>query len=239
MKKLTLKHVLATIMPVLCFAASVAVIRMTDRAFEPVNPVAFAQVVASKPVPDAPQPAVDRGEAPATFEDAAAAYDRGDYATALRLMRPLADQGDARAQAALGFAYYDGKGVAVNYAEAAAWYRLAADQGNAIAQDELGRMYYEARGVPQDYAMAASWSRLAADQGIALAQVRLGIMCALGRGVPLNFMSAHIWFNLAAAGGNKDAIEFRDIIARRLIPEQIAEAQKLAREWKPAAQPPR
>jgi hypothetical protein len=75
------------------------------------------------------------------FEDAAAAYDRGDYATALRLYRPLADQGDAPAQNDLGLMYRDGRGVPQDYAEALTWYRLAADQGNAGAQNSLGVLY--------------------------------------------------------------------------------------------------
>jgi TPR repeat protein len=75
------------------------------------------------------------------FEDGTAAYDRGDYATALRLFRPPADQGDARAQFALGWMYQYGKGVPLDYAAAIKWYRLAADQGLAGAQAFLGGMY--------------------------------------------------------------------------------------------------
>ena len=58
-----------------------------------------------------------------------AAYKRGDYATALREYRPLAEQGDAAAQAALGVIYHYGQGVPQDYAEAVRWYRKAAAQG--------------------------------------------------------------------------------------------------------------
>ena len=71
------------------------------------------------------------------FEDAAAAYGRGDYATALQLFRPLADQGNAGAQFNLGVMYAKDQGVPQNYAEAVRWYRLAADQGDANAQNNL------------------------------------------------------------------------------------------------------
>jgi TPR repeat protein len=67
------------------------------------------------------------------FEDVGAAYERGDYATALRLIRPLAEQGGAKAQYNLGQMYRDGQGVPQDYAEAVKWYRLAAEQGYADA----------------------------------------------------------------------------------------------------------
>jgi TPR repeat protein len=79
------------------------------------------------------------------LEDATAADDRGDYATALRLLRELAEQGNARAQFKLGGMYDDGRGVAQNDAEALKWYRLAADQGYGNAQYNLALMYGKVR----------------------------------------------------------------------------------------------
>ena len=67
-------------------------------------------------------------------DDAATAYGKGDYATALLLLRPLANQGDAEVQSLLGFMYAEGQGVPQDYAAAVKWYRLAADQGDAEAQ---------------------------------------------------------------------------------------------------------
>ena len=131
------------------------------------------------------------------YEDAEAAYDKGDFATALRLWRPLAEQGDALAQSNLGIMYAKGEGVPQDYAAAVKWYRLAADQGHASAQSNLGAMYDNGQGVPQDY------------------------------------VQAHKWWNLAAVAGDKDAIKSRDLVAGKMTPAQIAEAQKLAREWKP------
>ena len=79
------------------------------------------------------------------FEDAEDAYNRGDYATALRLWQPLAEEGDVKAQFNLGLMYE--KGEAQDYAEAARWYRLAARQGYADAQNQLGLIYGDGRGV--------------------------------------------------------------------------------------------
>lgn len=125
-----------------------------------------------------------------------------------------------------------------DYASALPLWRRLADQGDTRAQGKLGGMYYNGHGVPQDYPEAVKWFRLAADQGNAIAQYDLGIMYAEGRGVPQDYISAHMWFNLSAAQGNRGAVRNRDITARRMTPAQIAEAQKLAREWKPT-QPPR
>ena len=96
------------------------------------------------------------------FEDGAAASDRGDYATALRLWQPLAEQGNAGAQYNLGQMYRQGKGVAQDYKEALKWFRLAAAQGVAEAQYNLGVMYAKGDGVAPDYVRAHMWSNLAA-----------------------------------------------------------------------------
>jgi uncharacterized protein len=75
------------------------------------------------------------------LQDAAAAYRQGDYARALRIIRPLARKGSAPAQFKLGLIYVNGNGVPQDYREALKWYRKAADQGNAAAQRELGVMF--------------------------------------------------------------------------------------------------
>jgi TPR repeat protein len=72
-----------------------------------------------------------------------------------------------------------------------------------------------------------------ADQGGTQAQYNLGLMYSKGKGVPQDYVSAHMWFSLAAARGDQNAKENRDIAARVMTPAQIAQAQKLAREWKP------
>src|SRR5258706_8814043 len=81
------------------------------------------------------------------FEDAVDAHRRGDYLTALRLIRPLANDGDAVAQYNLGLMYTTGQGVSQDYAMAAIWFRKAAKQGYAFAQSNLGVLYRDGRGV--------------------------------------------------------------------------------------------
>jgi len=161
-----------------------------------------------------------------------------DYAEAAKWYRRAAEQGEAVAQRNLGFLYANGQGVPQDDAEAVKWFRLAAEQSNARAQHNLGAMYNTGQGVPQDYAEAAKWFRLAAEQGIPESKLILGLMYDLGRGVPQDFVRAHMWYNLAAAtlppGDDREmAVEERDEVAGRMTPEQIAEAQRLAREWRP------
>src|SRR5882672_1373191 len=100
----------------------------------------------------------------APMEDGQAAYDSGDYATALRMWRPLADQGLARAQNNLGVMFENGKGVPLDINEALKWYRLAAEQGYAGAQNNLGLIYAIGRIVPRDPVRAYMWFSLAAAQ---------------------------------------------------------------------------
>ena len=99
------------------------------------------------------------------FAKGFAAYQTGDFATALKEWRPLAEQGNAQAQKNLGFMYKNGKGVAQDYAEAVKWYRLAAEQGDADAQNNLGVMYAYGDGVVQDNILSHMWYNIASANG--------------------------------------------------------------------------
>ena len=174
----------------------------------------------------------------ADFQAGLEAYERGDFATAWEEWRPLAEQGNVDAQFNLGLMYEKGRGVPQDYAEAVKWYHLAAAQGDADAQVNLGAKYNYGLGVPQDYAEAIKWYHLAAAQGNASAQRDLGIMYAEGRGVIKDYAQAHMWFSLAAArappGAARDAATSnRDTVEQLMTPAQVAEAQRLARQWKP------
>ena len=132
----------------------------------------------------------------ADYQAGVDAYERGDYETALKEWRPLANQGLAVAQNNLGWMYDQGEGVAQNYAEAMKWYRLAADQGLAAAQNNLGAMYIN------------------------------------GEGVRRNYVQGYMWLSLAAKQGYKRAVLPQGQLERGMTPDELAEAQRLAREWK-------
>jgi TPR repeat protein len=167
------------------------------------------------------------------FDDASAAYERGDYVQAMKVFRRLADQGHQWAQRRLGLMYAEGKGVPQDFQEAVKWYRLAGAQGNTPAQYSLALAYEKGQGVPRDYQEAVKWYRIAAAQGNESAQVNLAAMYADGRGVRQDFVRAHMWFNLAAAASSGDsratATKNRDRIASKMTAEQIGTAQEMAR----------
>ena len=165
-----------------------------------------------------------------------------DVAEAVRLFRLAAAQGNPSGQCFLGQMHDDyGKGVPKSYAEAVKWYRLGADQGDARCQWLLGGMYNAGQGVPQSYATAVKWYRLAAAQGFPSGQWVLGTMFEHGWGVPQSYVLAHMWYNLAGAATPSDiatpppevSAGYRDRIASKMTASQIAEAQRLAAEWKP------
>lgn len=128
------------------------------------------------------------------LDDALAALGRGDAASAMKILRPLAAQGHATAQFHLGAMYDNGRGVTRDHAQALNWYRLAAVQAHADAQRQLGELYYDGLGVAQDH------------------------------------VRAYLWLHLAAMSGDARAVKYRDLVAKRLKPPQITQAQNLARE---------
>ena len=120
-----------------------------------------------------------------------------------------------------------------DYATALELWRLLAEQGDARGQNGLGLIYASGRGLPQDEAEAAKWHRKAAEQGAADAQVNLAVMYAKGACVPQDFVQAHMWFHIAAALGDEMAKRGQNKVANMMTPDQIAEAQRMAREWLP------
>ena len=129
--------------------------------------------------------------------------------------------------------YAAGTGVTKDLTEAAKWMRKAAEQGNAIAQRSLGVMYADGSGVAKDDVEAANWWRKAAEQGYAGAQYQLAICYAQGLGTGQDSVQACKWVSLAAAQGLAEAKSSQEALERGLTPEQLAEAQRLVREWKP------
>jgi uncharacterized protein len=155
--------------------------------------------------------AVTRAAVAGPYEDADAAIKRGDYVTAMQLMRPLADQGNPQAQVVVGLMYAQGSGVLQDQIEAFKWFRKAADQGYATAQLMLCGVYSTGdASVPQDYVAAHMWCNLAASR-VSHSKNEM--------------LDANELLNAA--------VKKRDELASKMTPAQIAEAQGLAREWKP------
>ncbi len=148
----------------------------------------------------------------AGLDEAKAAYEKGDYATAYKELKPLAEQGDAEAQFLLGDSdilynrWLIKSGVTeaereakrrANWGEQAYWLRKAAEQGHAGAQCVLGERYLWGMGVPKDEGESEKWFRKSAEQGYADAQVDLGKYAAKDNA------EATKWFRMAAEQGNE------------------------------------
>ena len=187
--------------------------------------------------------AAEQGDARAQF-NLGVMYAKGegvpqDAAEAAKWYRLAAEQGDGFAEIMLGHIYENGEGVTRDYTESVKWYQRHAERHNdAHAQFEVGRIYGRmAEEDPSAYSIqAARWFQLAAKQGYAHAQFNLGLMYDNGLGVLQDYVLAHMWLNLAAAQGGQAAKEARDHAASHMTPDQISEAQRLAREWRPAAE---
>lgn len=161
----------------------------------------------------------------------------GDDAAALKLYGSLADAGNARAQYQLGDIYEFGHGVPKDPKEAVSWFRKAADQGLGAAQARLGEIYFAGNEAVQDFKAARTWLQKAADQRIAPAERRLGQMDEQGLGGPKDVVRAYALYEQAILDGDGYAQRLRDDLLKRLSPEQVTEAQALAKkmsESKPA-----
>ncbi len=162
------------------------------------------------------------------------AWKNGDYGKALGLLLPAALKGNPVAQHRVGVMYVLGQGVAQDVAEATRWFRKAAEQGQAESQYSLGLRCQLGQSVAVDHQEAARWFKLAADQGIGAAAAALAREYATGEGVPQDLAEACKWAMIAAKQPDPntgDAL-LRDL-KNKLTSDQLAEAQRRAREFTP------
>ncbi|MCL0046166.1 sel1 repeat family protein [Nitrospinaceae bacterium] len=193
------------------------------------------------------------------YQEGIDAYDRKDFKTALKKLKPLAEKGHASAQHKLGEMYGNGEGVPQNHKEAVMWllktaeqknltaqrlirssyhqwHKELAEQGDSYAQRFLGASYYLGLGVTQNYAEAAKYYKKAAEQGDSVSQVILGAMYEKGKGVSKDFVEAYKWFSIsyegAKFGETGNGRMYREKLGKRKMTlAEIAEAQKLTRQW--------
>lgn len=159
--------------------------------------------------------------------------EKESHIEAAKWLKAASEQNDAQSQYWLGALYATGKGVKQNPSEMMYYYRKSADNGYAPAQMVVGYLLETGSGTQKNDAEAVKWYQKAAEQGDMNALYNLGLKYAKGEGVAQDFVLAHVCFNLAAAAGNIQAGQMRDAAAALLNPTQLAEAQRLAREWQP------
>ena len=179
----------------------------------------------------------DKGDAKAQYELGRAFFSgtlgvAKDEAEAVKWFRKAAEQNVADAQFSLGVCYANGRGVAEDDAESVKWFRKAAEQNDARAQAALGVRYAKGQGVAKNKAEAVKWYRKAAEQNVADAQYNLGVCYDSGEGVAKDEVEAYKWWLLAAGQGNDDAKYNMTIVENKMSREQIAEGQRLARDFK-------
>lgn len=169
---------------------------------------------------------------PGALPMANAAFARGDYAQAARLYWPLAEGGDAEAQAQLGVMYRDGLGLPQDDDQAWLWWNYAALQKNVTALYNLGLLNERTEGASEGNPKALRWYRQAAEEGHADAQARLGKIYDFGQGVPSDNVEAQKWYRLAAEQGHVEAqLDLATLILLSPIDLTRAEAEVEALEW--------
>ena len=130
---------------------------------------------------------------------------RNDYATTFKLLKPLADKGDIRAQGELGALYLSGRGTPRDTTLGVHWTKEAASKGLSSAQYNLGVMYMDGQLLPQNFREAMKWMLAAAGQGVPAAQAGVAAMFYEGNGVPQDFNEAFKWMRIAASNGDPEA----------------------------------
>ncbi|MDT8383169.1 MAG: SPOR domain-containing protein [Gammaproteobacteria bacterium] len=161
------------------------------------------------------------------YDNARMAFLFGQFEVAFAAWQPLADEGYAKAQAALAWMYHTGNGVPKNVGIAFTWYLKAAKQGHAIAQNNLAAMYEDGLGTAVNYKAAARWYRESADAGYSFAQYNLGRLYAEGLGLKQDLDEARYWWRIAARQGVKKATETLALLENQSMP--------MAEESKPPA----
>ena len=167
------------------------------------------------------------------YEAGLKAFNRGDYPTAFKQWKPLAEKGNIKAQHYLGLMYTQGLGVPKDHAKSVAWFKKAAEAGHIPSAYNLGFRYLRGEGVRQNPKIAARWIRRAAGAGLVPAQHTLGLLYANGDGVPQDYVQAYLWFSLSAKQKNRIAEKDRDAVAQRMTPAQLRQAKALVAKWRP------
>jgi TPR repeat protein len=182
------------------------------------------------------------------YEEGWKAYLQDDWVTAFAMFKNAADKGHAPAQYMVGSMYLHGKGVSSDDGQAVNWYLKAAEQGHSDAQISLAMLYYNGSGVPVDYEWAVYWTVRAAEGGNVNAQGELVWMYRNCRDIytrrffrhckeiEYDIVQEYKWtlIRIAQQQGVSPADISVDGYEEEMTAQQIAEAKRLANEWKPS-----
>ncbi len=167
------------------------------------------------------------------IDQAHQAFRNQDFKKAYDIVLHLAGKGNAEALYLLGGLYQEGKGVEKDEAEALKWLTLSATLGYVQAEYLIGIRYMIGKdGFEKDLNEAVRWFKKAAEKGYLNAQHSLGMMYYLGQGEPEDFVKAYKWLALAGEKGYRMAEKTKKELEGTMPPKQIAEARKLAKQWR-------
>lgn len=161
---------------------------------------------------------------------------KSDDFEAVQWYRKAAEAGLPEAQYELGMCCLSGRGTKESGLEALDWFHKAADQNFPVADYQIGMCYFEGRGAAKDIEEGIRWIQSAAEKGVPLAQSKFGMCFEKGEGVAKDKVQAYKWYALAASRDDQRALEIKVTLAKleaELTKDQVALAQKLAREFKP------
>ncbi|MDT7526965.1 sel1 repeat family protein [Pseudidiomarina sp. GXY010] len=175
------------------------------------------------------QSAANGGNAEAQFQLGLSYEEAEQWTEAIVWYKKSAAQEHVTSMQKLARAYTLGNGVAQDYEMALNLFRKAADKGAPYAMYSLGVLYESGMGVSADVTEAVYWYKKASEEGSNGAQISLSLKYWVGNGVMQDYVYAHMWMNIAAVD-SQEAREYRDKFESQMTKEQIAEAQKLARE---------
>ncbi len=177
----------------------------------------------------------------AGYQEGKAAFDKRDYDTAWKELEPLAKQGNADAMFLVGSMYHLGAGTTVSYKDASDWYRKSADAGKVDAIFTMGVVYEGGIGQPRSIAEAFKWYKKSADRGFYPGILKTANMYGKGQGISKDNALAYLWFSIAELRAPKDSNDryelpiVKDRLTTLLTKEQVADADRKAKAWKPAA----
>lgn len=180
-------------------------------------------------------------QAQAGYKEGREAYDKKDFPTAWKELEPLAKQGNADAMYLVGSMYHMGMGTSPSYKDAAEWYRKSADAGKPDAVFTMGVVYEGGIGVPRNGKESFAWYKKSADRGFYPGQLKVANMYAKGQGVPKDPAASYLWYAIAErftprAGNDRFEIPIiKDKLSAMMTKEQIADADRKAKAWKPVA----
>ncbi|MCH7372489.1 MULTISPECIES: tetratricopeptide repeat protein [Aeromonas] len=137
---------------------------------------------------------------------ASRAWRVGHFEQATHIWLPLAEQGQPRAQALMGWSHELGQGSEQDLARAIALYRRSAEAGDAFGQYRLADLYLRGVGVPRDLRAAFHWMELAARNGDVPAMLKVGVLHLMGVNGRVDMAQAKQWLYQASQKGNKLAL---------------------------------